>query len=115
MEHFRDLIFQLMKHGTTNTSHVAFIILFSVYSVMGGIDANNISNSFLRQCFNNNSKALLILSRAHLIYITAKINDIAYSWSYDNFRIRSVHYLCVSQPHLLLKFGDSYLHGPKRF
>ncbi|KAK6305215.1 hypothetical protein J4Q44_G00239950 [Coregonus suidteri] len=29
MEHFWDLLFQLMKHGT-NTLHVAFIFLFSV-------------------------------------------------------------------------------------
>jgi hypothetical protein len=29
MEHFWDLLFQLMKHGT-NTSHVAFTFLFSV-------------------------------------------------------------------------------------
>jgi hypothetical protein len=28
MEHFRDLLFQLIKHGT-NTLHVAFIFLFS--------------------------------------------------------------------------------------
>ena len=30
MEHFWDLLFQLMKHGT-NTLHVAFIFLFSVH------------------------------------------------------------------------------------
>ena len=29
MEHFWDLLFQLMKHGT-NTLHVAFVFLFSV-------------------------------------------------------------------------------------
>ena len=29
MEHFGDLLVQLMKHGT-NTLHVAFIFLFSV-------------------------------------------------------------------------------------
>ena len=28
MEHFWDLLFQLMKHGT-NTLHIAFIFLFS--------------------------------------------------------------------------------------
>ena len=31
MEHFWDLLFQLMKHGT-NTLHVAFIFLFSILS-----------------------------------------------------------------------------------
>jgi uncharacterized protein YjfI (DUF2170 family) len=30
MEHFGDLLFQPMKHGT-NTLHVAFIFLFSVF------------------------------------------------------------------------------------
>ena len=32
MEHFWDLLFQLVKHGT-NTLHVAFIFLFSIYSI----------------------------------------------------------------------------------
>ena len=31
MKHFWDLLFQLMKQGT-NTSHVAFIFLFSIYT-----------------------------------------------------------------------------------
>ena len=33
MEHFWDLLFQLMKHGT-NISHVTFIFLFSVVTVI---------------------------------------------------------------------------------
>ena len=32
MEHFGDFLFQLMKHGT-NTLHVAFIFLFSVFDL----------------------------------------------------------------------------------
>ena len=32
MEHFWDLLFQLMKHGT-NTLHVAFIFLFSIVAI----------------------------------------------------------------------------------
>ena len=35
MEHFWDLLFQLMKHGT-NTLHVAFIFLFHIERVQAG-------------------------------------------------------------------------------
>ena len=35
MEHFEDLLFQLMKHGT-NTLHVEFLFLFSVVSAGSG-------------------------------------------------------------------------------
>jgi hypothetical protein len=36
MEYFWNLLFQLMKHGT-NTLHVAFIFLFSVYTIAEGV------------------------------------------------------------------------------
>ena len=36
MEYFWDLFFQPMKHGT-NTSHVAFIFLFSVHEEIASI------------------------------------------------------------------------------
>jgi hypothetical protein len=32
MQHFWDLLLQLMKHGT-NTLHVVFIFLFSIYAI----------------------------------------------------------------------------------
>jgi hypothetical protein len=44
MEHFWDILFQLMKHGT-NTLHVAFIFLLSVDSYT--LSVQNIRNTFL--------------------------------------------------------------------
>jgi hypothetical protein len=40
MENFWDLLFQLMKNGTTTLLHVAFIFLFSVYVFL--VDDENV-------------------------------------------------------------------------
>ena len=46
MEHFRDVLFQFMKHGT-NTSHAAFIFLFSLYKTTVANVYGCISDTFV--------------------------------------------------------------------